>query len=114
MEPRRALFILVRRNCDLQNSFASLNAVPVFEVSRLDANAVHECPVGRAKIPQKSLRRRDLKYAVMAREKPVVREAELGVLAAADHERIVLFKCKISSGLWARDDMECNAHQIEL
>jgi hypothetical protein len=50
----------------------------------------------------------------MTRKKPVVRETKLRVFAAADHERIVLIECEISSGLRARDDMQCYAHFLEL
>jgi hypothetical protein len=60
------------------------------------------------------LRRRDLDYAMMAREKSVVRQAEICVLAAADYKGIVLVKGEHSSGLRARDDVQCNTHQLEL
>jgi hypothetical protein len=78
---------------------------------RLDANAIDERPVGGTEIPKESLRRRDLKQAVMARKEPVVRKTELCVLASADHERVVLIKCENAPGLRPGDDVQCNAHQ---
>ena len=50
----------------------------------------------------------------MAREKSVVREAKMCVLAAADHEGIVLVKSEHASGLRARDDVQCYTHQYGL
>jgi len=50
----------------------------------------------------------------MAREKTVVRQAEICVLTAADYKSIVLVKGEHTSGLRARDDVQSNAHQLEL
>ncbi|HTK38581.1 MAG TPA: hypothetical protein VL325_08825, partial [Pyrinomonadaceae bacterium] len=50
---------------------------------------------------------------MMARKKPVMRQAELCVLASADHESVVLIKYENAPGLRPGDDVQCNAHQKE-
>ena len=46
----------------------------------------------------------------MTRKKTVVRQAELSVLAPADHEGIVLIKCEDASSLRPGHDMQCYTH----
>jgi hypothetical protein len=47
---------------------------------------------------------------MVTRKKTVVRQAELGVLAPADHESIVLIKCENASSLRPGHDMQCYTH----
>jgi hypothetical protein len=51
------------------------------------------------------LGRGDLNDAVVARKISVVREMELGVLAAADHESVMLIECERPAHLRPRYDI---------
>ena len=100
------------RNFNLENSFAALDPIAVFQVRGFDANTVYKSSVGRAQVAQETLWRRDLENAVMARKETVVRQAELSILAAPDHECVVLVECEVASGLRARNNMKCYTHSV--
>src|SRR5690606_26183333 len=101
---------LVRTYFNLQNRFAALDAVTMLQMRGLNADAVYERPVRRAQITQETLRRGDLDKTVMARKKTIMRQTEMCVLAPADHERIMLFKGEVSSGLWAGHNIQGDTH----
>jgi hypothetical protein len=103
---------VVGLNLYLKNGLAALDPIPMSKVGRLDTDAVNKSTVRGTKVTEKTLRRSDLKETVMAREKPVVRKTELCVLAAADHECVVLIESEIPSGLRARDDMQSYTHLL--
>ena len=46
----------------------------------------------------------------MAGKKTIVRQAELRILASADHESIMLIEGKIAAGLGARNNMQSDTH----
>src|SRR6188474_425895 len=95
-----------RQYLDLEHRLAALYAVAASQVCTVDAHAVYKCSVGRAEISKERLRRCYLEQAMMARKKPVVGQAELGVLAPADHKCIVLIETEVPAGLGARHDVE--------
>jgi hypothetical protein len=82
-------------------------------VRGIDPHPVYKCTVGRTEIAKESLWRSDLEKAMMSREKSVVRQTELGILAPADHERRVLVECKVPACLGSGHDMKSNAHLID-
>ena len=97
----------VTRSCrkDSANELPALNAVAVFQMGGLDPQAVDKGAVRRTQIAKKSLWRCYLEDAVMAREKSIMRQAKLCVFASPDHKSVVLIKCEVASGLWARHDV---------
>src|SRR3954464_4796967 len=79
-------------------------------MSRVDAYSIYKCSVGRTEITEKTLRRRDLEDAVMARKESILRQTELSVLATSDHECIVLVEREVAAGLRPCDDMQRYSH----
>jgi hypothetical protein len=82
----------------------------VLQVRRLDAYSVYECPVGRAEITKKALWWRDLENAVMSREEPVLRQAELRIFTPPDHEGVVLVEGEVAAGLRTCNYVKRYAH----
>jgi hypothetical protein len=51
---------------------------------------------------------------VVAREKTVVRQAKLSILASPDHKGVMLIKCERASGLRPGHDMKGYTHQLKI
>jgi hypothetical protein len=90
------------RYLDLKNCFPALYTVAVSQMGSVDPYAVYIGSVGGTEVAQKGLRRGYLENTVMAREKTVVRQAKLGILAPPDHKCVVLVECKDAPGLRPR------------
>ena len=92
---------LINVYLDFEQRLAALYAIAVAQKNFRHALTVHEGAVGRTQVPQKASGRRDLQQAMVAREEFVFGKIEMGAVATADQEGVVLIESKLAPAIRA-------------
>ena len=102
-------FLSARRRCgcgradfNQQYCFAALDLRAILEKRLGNSLAVYKRAIGRTKVTQETARRLNFQQAMVAREKAIIRQAQLRGITATDEKSIVLVKGEGAPGVRAR------------